>query len=72
MATLIFVVIWVIVACVVGGALTWLVRTAPFVPEPIKATVVWVIWAVIVILLLLWLVSAMGGGNARFPFWQTR
>lgn len=72
METLIWIVVAVIVACIVGAVLTWLVRTAPFIPDPIRATVCWAIWAVIVLILLLWFVRGFGGGAGlgygRRPF----
>jgi hypothetical protein len=59
---LIWLVVYALIACAVGGVLTWLIRSAPFIPDPPKSWIVWVIWAVIALMFLLWLVRQIGGG----------
>jgi hypothetical protein len=60
---LIWLVVYALILCIVAGGLTWLVRSAPFIPEPFKSYICWGIWAILVLVLLLWLVRQ--AGNAR-------
>lgn len=67
LTTLIWAVIALLIVLIVGGVLSWIVRTAPFVPAEMKNAVSWGIWVVIVLVVLLWLVSMLSG-HARMPF----
>jgi hypothetical protein len=58
MGFLIMLVITLLVVGIVCGVLVWVVRTAPFVPEPMKAIAVWLIPVVGVLYLLLVLIGA--------------
>jgi hypothetical protein len=66
LAMLIWAVIGILAVLIVGGVLSWIVRTAPFVPEPMKAAVSWGIWVVVALIFLVWLVSAIPQHPIRF------
>lgn len=60
---LIWAVVYVLVVCAIAYGLTYLVRSAPFIIEPVKSILVWVIWAIVILLFLLWLVRHLGPGT---------
>ncbi len=59
--TVVYLVVFLIVAAIVFGLLDYLVRTAPFVPEPWKPTIRWVIVALGVLILIGILLSFLAG-----------
>lgn len=63
--SIIWLVVWGLVLCAVAAGLAWIVRTAPFVPDNWKPTIVWVIWALLLLVGLLLLVNFAQGGRAR-------
>lgn len=54
-------VILVIVVCIVCGVLTWIVRSAPMIPNEWKPTVTWLIMVFGVLIILFVLIGALTG-----------
>lgn len=61
MQFLISLVITLLVVGIVCGALTWIVSTAPFIPEPMKGIAKWVILVIGVLYLLAILIGMVPG-----------
>lgn len=59
--------IYVIVIVVVAGAASFLLKSAPFIDEPMKGWAVWAIMAVALILIVIVVVQALGGGTGTMP-----
>jgi hypothetical protein len=59
-AALIEIVIRLLILGVVVGVLIWIIDTAPFVPEPLRAIIRWVLIVAAVLIALLWLLPLAG------------
>lgn len=53
---LLYLVVYIIIAFIVGYVLTIVVDAIPLIPEPLKAALNLVIWAIVAICMLLWVV----------------
>ncbi len=60
--TVVWFVVYVLIAAIVFGALDYLVRTAPFVPEGWKPIIRWVLLALAILCGIGILLSFIGGG----------
>ncbi len=60
MTALLIWVVKVLIACVIGYIVTYVINAFIPMPEPIKRIIVMVIWAVVAILCIIWLIPIVG------------